>query len=115
MDAQFKISDHKKVQVLKVSELVNDAYSNDILLAARGKIEQGFPNFIVDLSAVRYMNSAGINFLIRLKRHSEEKGGHIAVANASDKIKELLDLTKLRRMFPLSESVEDAIRGFPES
>lgn len=76
------------------------------------KIDGGFPNFVVDLTRIQFMNSVGLNFLIALKKQSKAAGSQLALANVSAKIIQLLEITKLRPMFYVTNSVEEALQSF---
>lgn len=114
MNKQYSLSSQNEIQILKVSNLFNEFVIRDILKAAQAKIEKGFSKFVVDLSAVEYMNSVGLNLLINLKTKSKDLGGQVAVANASDKIIRLLEVTKLKPMFRLTASVDEAIQSLSD-
>lgn len=112
MNAPYSISSHGSIQVLEVNSLLSEYENKQLLKVAQARIEEGFSNFVIDLSKMEYMNSVGLNFLISLKSRSKDSGGTIAVANASEKIKQLLTITKLTDMFYLTDTVEEAIRSF---
>jgi len=99
------------VQILKVKDLLSEYANNEILKAAQQRIDQGHSRFVVDLSQIRYMNSVGLNFLITLRARSQEEGGEIAVANPSEKVLDLLEMTKLKPIFLISPSVEEATQA----
>lgn len=100
--------------MLEVYNLLNEYANREILLAVQSKIDEGFSTFVVDLKDIQVMNSVGLNFLIVLRARSEDKGGRIAVVNASHKVMQLLEMTKLRPMFQLSGSVEEAVESLAE-
>ena len=110
MDRFFILTEDGDVQILRVNDLLNEIAVREIIQAAEHRIAGGFPNFVVDLSDMRFMNSIGINFLIKLKRRSKESGGKIAVVHAPEKVKQLLDITKLRPLFFLTDSLDEAIQ-----
>ena len=109
MSELYRFTEKGDIQVLRVSSLLSELDNRVIMKSVDEKIKAGFADFIVDLSDIQYMNSIGVNFLIRLKQRSEELGGAVAVVNASGKVKQLLDITKLRPMFYLTDSLTDAV------
>ena len=100
----------KGIQVLRVESLLSEYTNRSILEAAQQQIDNGFHQFIVDLEGMAYTNSVGLNFIISLQARCQEHGGDIVVANASTKIMQLLEITKLHEIFHLSNSVEDAFQ-----
>ena len=115
MNNQFSLTSQNEIQILKVSNLINEFVIRDILKAAQAKIEKGFSKFVVDLSTVEYMNSVGLNLLINLITKSKDIGGRVAVVNASDKIIQLLEVTKLKSLFQLTSSVDEAIQSLNDT
>ncbi|MEM1322116.1 MAG: STAS domain-containing protein [Bacteroidota bacterium] len=108
----YNISELKSIQVLEVSTLYNEFDNRIILNDVESRIERGLNKFIVDLSNLDFMNSVGLNFMISIMTKSRNSGGDVAVANASEQVLNLLEITKLRTMFTLRPTVEDAIRVF---
>lgn len=111
MNPNYSITTKDSVQVLKVHNLLNEYINKEILRAVQLKIDDGFSTFVVDLKDIQFMNSVGLNFLIMLRARTNDKGGHVAVVNASQKVMQLLEMTKLRPMFQLSGSVEEAVES----
>lgn len=110
MDSFFSLNNRKGIEILTVYNLLNELANRDIMLAVETRIADGISNFVVDLSAIDYMNSVGINFLIKMKHRAKECGGGLAIANASPRVQALLDVTKLRPMFNLADSVDEAVK-----
>ena len=67
-------------------------------------VNQGQNNIILNLTKVTYMDSAGIGELVACLKRVKEKGGVIKLLNASGKVYDLLQLTKLEDVF---ESYKD--------
>lgn len=109
MNPNYNIKKQDNVQVLEVRNLLNEFANKEILQAVQSKIDEGFFNFVVDLKQIAFMNSVGLNFLIMLKTRSNDKGGQVAVVNVSAKVMELLEMTKLRPIFQVSNSVDEAV------
>lgn len=110
MNIQYDLTQTNDTAVLTVYDLLAEFGNREILQAAQGRIDQGFTNFVVDLSKVPYINSVGLNFLITLQSRCTDEGGRLVVANASTKVVQLLEMTKLRAMFHLTDSVADAVQ-----
>ena len=102
------LSNKEDVQIIKVDDLLNEYENKRILKVVHQKMEEGFPNFIVDLSRIDYMNSVGLNFLISIKNRSEQLGGNVAIAHASEKIMHLMEMTKLKPLFLLEQNIDNA-------
>lgn len=64
---------------------------------------------VVDLSAVRFIDSAGIGLLVTGHRRAAEQGVGFAVAAPSDGAARVLSLTRTDRLLSVFESVDDAL------
>jgi len=111
----YAIHEHEAIQVVQVNNLLNELENKVILKDVKQRMADGFNEFIVDLSELNFMNSVGLNFLITMMTSSKEKGGNLAVANANEQVIGLLEITKLKKMFTLTQSVEEAFLHFEQN
>jgi anti-sigma B factor antagonist len=80
---------------------VTVAVHGDIDLATAGQLEQEMSAhaggdaraLVVDLSGVEFIDSAGINALLKGRREADEQGHTFRVAGAQGIVREVLDLT----------------------
>lgn len=70
------------------------------------------PNIVLNLQAIKILNSLGINTLIKLFTKCRNNGGDLYIVNISDKINQVLLLTKLNTVLNIAPSVEDAVKNF---
>jgi anti-sigma B factor antagonist len=75
-------------------------------------LDQGKMNVIIDLSAVKFMNSSGLGMLIGGLTTIKKAEGRLILANVTDKIESLLIITKLITIFETAESVDEAVKLF---
>lgn len=106
----YAIHEHEAIQVVRVNSLLNELDNKVILQEVKTRMSKGCNEFIVDLSELDFMNSVGLNFLISMMTSSKEIGAYFAVANANEQVINLLEITKLRNMFTLTKSVEEALQ-----
>lgn len=81
----------------RLVDVVNDAVSHHVLTC------------VIDISALRYINSSGIGVLITLLTKFRNKGGEVYLMNPSDNVKKLLAITKLNAIFQVVRSEEEVI------
>lgn len=70
---------------------------------------------LIDLSAVPFMDSAGLGALIGGIRRAREAGGDVAVACSRPTLTRLLHTTGFDRIVPVTETVEAAAAALEES
>jgi len=76
------------------------------LEAASGK---GFRTLIFDLGEIRYINSAGLAYLVNLSDLLEARGGGLHLANSQPKVKLIFELMGLTELFKIYKSVDSAL------
>jgi len=75
-------------------------------------LEQGKKNIIIDLSDVKYVDSSGIGNIIKAFSTVKDAGGKLKLSGLSDKIKGVLNIVKLDRIFEQFPTVEEASKSF---
>jgi len=80
------------------------------LFTFQAELRQGLPPlvFILDLSEVPYMDSAGMGALINYYVHCEKIGIRMTVCGVSSRVMELFKLTKVETVIPLATTVQEA-------
>lgn len=72
------------------------------------QIRLGRKWIVVDLSRVVAMSSTGLGILIWAHRASRERGVPLKLAHLSDKVRSVLQITRLNSVFAIYDSVEAA-------
>lgn len=108
----YSIQRQEEIQVLSVDNLISEFENRQILEEVKDIIETGSNRFVIDLSKLRFLNSAGLNFLISVLTKSRNAGGDTVITNVSEDASKLLVLTKLKHVFTTANSVEDAYQLF---
>lgn len=106
--------DHEKeVKVIKVphQRMVYDMLDSTQKEWA-GYIEQGYRNFVIDMSKVSFMDSASIGCLMDFYRKTKSAGGRIHLAAVQQRIDTLLAIAKAKTLFGIYDTVDDALAGF---
>ncbi|MCB0832590.1 MAG: STAS domain-containing protein [Bacteroidetes bacterium] len=110
---EITATDRGAVHLLEVKGSIlggpDAAHLNDLV---HQKIKEGKNQFVVDLQHVDLINSSGLGILISNLTNVKNNGGDLRLANASSKIKQILQITKLSTVFKQYDSVEDAVRSF---
>jgi anti-sigma B factor antagonist len=75
-------------------------------------IDQNKIRLVADLGEVDWMNSSGLGILIQGLNTMRNSGGDLKLANVTERIKNLLMIAKLTRIFEIFDTVEDALASF---
>ena len=77
-----------------------------------GLLDQGRSRIVLDLEKVRFMDSAGLGELVAWKKRAVERGGDVRLLRPRDRVREVLELTALTRVFEIFETDAEAVAGF---
>jgi len=80
--------------------------------AIRGLADQGKKKILLNLSGVKNMDSSGIGELIANYTTITRDGGQLKLLNLTDKIQNLLVITKLLTVFDSYDSEPDALNSY---
>ena len=103
----YEITNRNNTQIIDVFNLFSESRNQEIIEAVEAAMTG---NLVLNLDAAPFMNSMGLNFLIKLQNACKSRNGVMAIANPSAKIVELLEITRLKPLFLLAESVEEAVQ-----
>jgi anti-sigma B factor antagonist len=86
------------------ASLLNDKL-NDLL-------DKGKTKVIADLAGVSWMNSSGLGILIGGLTTMRNNGGDLKLSSVTERIQNLLMITKLLTVFDAHDSLEKAVASF---
>jgi anti-sigma B factor antagonist len=75
-------------------------------------VKQGRNNILLNLSALKYLDSSGIGDLVRQYVTVVKSGGAMKVVGLAPKIEEILKITQLYQVFPEFPDERTALQSF---
>lgn len=66
-------------------------------------------NVVLDMGALLYMNSTGLNIMISVLTRTRKAGGQVLLAAVSHGVRQLFVVTKLDTVFPILDTVDLAL------
>jgi anti-anti-sigma factor len=72
-------------------------------------------NTILDLTEVPYIDSAGLGVILSHWAHTQRVGNKFAVVGVSERVKVLLDMTKVSALLPSFATAQEAERRFADT
>ena len=79
-----------------------------LLLGAPGRAQEGY-KIIVNLQGVSFMDSTGLGTLVGGLKRVKEHEGVLSLVCSSRPVLRVLSITGLNNVFPIHESVEQAV------
>jgi anti-sigma B factor antagonist len=108
IDFTITKTEHEIIIVGLDGDLIGEAIGSRLLETLNDLLFEGAKRFILDLSQVRYVNSAGIGLLITILTKIRNKDGEMVLMNPSSHFNKLLLITKLNKIFPVVDQVAEA-------
>ena len=75
------------------------------------EIDSGERRFVIDLSQLSYISSAGLRVLYRVSAKLKEKGGRIVFCRLSDDVKRVFDIVDMAGDFRVFITREEAMEN----
>ncbi|MGV9560665.1 STAS domain-containing protein [Streptomyces sp. NPDC003401] len=73
------------------------------------QLHHGRRHFLLDLSEVPFMDSSGMNIILRVYQEARELPGSVHVIDPTPAVRRVLDLTGVSITVPISDKVDDAL------
>jgi anti-sigma B factor antagonist len=70
---------------------------------------EGINKLVVDLSEVEYCDSSGLSAILLAYRLLQANEGYIRLAGLQKSVKNLIEISQLSRILPVSETAEEAV------
>ncbi len=103
----------KDVAVLKLDgKLVIGDEVEQFRKAVSETIKEGDKKIVIDLSNLSYMDSTGLGELVRAYTTVKKANGELKLASLTEKVKDLMFMTKLLTIFENYDTVEEAAGSF---
>lgn len=75
-------------------------------------LDAGKTKIVLNLAELSYLDSSGVGTLVGCFTSSQNRGATLKLANLTNKIRDLLAITKLLTVFDVHESEESAVNSF---
>jgi len=100
--------DYKRVSVIRVVGRVDATTAPEFEAHLKSYVND-HSHLVLEMDAADYISSAGLRALITAQKTLKTKGGQLVIAQASEKVKEVMQLAGLDPLFPMFPNTEAAI------
>ena len=97
--------------VLAASGEIDVAAAPDLRARLTELIESGSTRIVLDLDDVDFIDSTGLGVLVGAIRRARAAEGDLRLVCTNSRLLKVLDVTGLDDVFPVRDSVEEAVRG----
>ncbi len=92
-----------KILVGEASQMLHDA--------VRQRLTGGDKKLVLHLAGVSYIDSSGVGQIVGALSAARHAGGELRLADLTPKVKDLMMMTNLNKLFDLEQSEADALRS----
>lgn len=109
MALSFEHSEQLGVQVFSLSgRLMEKRQAEGLIGAIQDSCNEEKNRIVLGLNDLEYMNSSGLNVVLGLFTTARNAGGELAIGGISDKVEQLLVMTKLNSVFKIYDTINTA-------
>ena len=108
----FTVSESDGVTVVDVDGQLIVGNRQELKQKVLNELENGARKFVIDFANTGYIDSSGLGVLVSLSKKIREQDGQLRLASLNEDLRTLFELTKLDTLFEITESREEALRGF---
>jgi anti-sigma B factor antagonist len=84
----------------------------DLDLALQAATSEGKHKMILDMSEVRYINSAGLRTLADILTQNKNNGGDLKLINLNPKVRRVFQIIGFDKFFAIYPAIEEALADF---
>jgi anti-sigma B factor antagonist len=108
----INVTAHRHVTIVEVSGRVDGMNAGELGEAISGEIDKGSIRLVLDLSQVDYMSSAGLRELVNSFKKARKLLGDIRLAQPSDRVREVLEMSGLDTVFRIFNTQSEAVASY---
>lgn len=115
MSISYDINENYNCVIFKLSgKIMGGPDANAFRDDLEELLDKDRKNIIFDLSNVKFMNSSGLGILIGGLKRVNKAGGDLKICGATDRIKSLLMVSQLTKIFDTYDTLEKAVETYQE-
>ncbi len=110
---QLNITEQSDIVEISVEEERMDAHnSGDLKEQMLQLFDEGKCNLVIDLSAVRFIDSSGLGALVSGFKNASAMEGSLKLCGLQPQVRSMFELTRLHRVFEIFTSMDEALNSF---
>jgi anti-sigma B factor antagonist len=113
MSVEASVRQERDLTVVRLSGKILGGHESDVLRKELDRLfERGDQRLLVDLTEVPWMNSAGLGILLSAYSRMKDRGGVIRFSGAGERVRGILNTTKLLTVLEVHDDEESGIQSF---
>ncbi len=108
-----QVSDKSVAVLIEVNEDRLDAHnSGELKTQMLTFFDEGKNNLIIDLKAVRFVDSSGLGSLVSGFKNASARNGNLKLCGLQPQVRSMFELTRLHRVFEIFPDSDEALASF---
>lgn len=110
---KIKVKNSSRIGVISLTgDFLSEVEQRELREKVHELVDHGKKKIIINLTRLKHINSCGLGSLVCAYTTMRKVGGDMRLAGVGKTVKELLEITKLSQILPLSANVKEAIAAF---
>ena len=101
--------------IVEVAGRFDAVSAPQVKVELHGMIEEGHTRLVLNMSGLEFIDSAGLGALVSCLRRAAAEGGDLRLAEVPPFCRSIFELTRLTRVFDVTESEDEAVAAMPQS
>ncbi len=101
--------DYPHASVIRVTGRVDAGNYAELENKLKEYIDGGKKHLVLELDGIEYLSSAGVRVLISTQKALKPRGGRLAIAQPSNRVKDVLQLAGVDILFPTYDTTVAAV------
>lgn len=108
----INVTGFNHVTLVEVSGRIDSFNASELGEALAGEIDGGNIQLVLDLRSVEFMSSAGLRELVNSLKRVKRATGDLRLAQPSDRVREVLEMSGLDTVFRIFPTQADAVNSY---
>lgn len=110
---QLNMTEKNDIVQISVQEERMDAHnSGDLKEQMLQLFDEGKCNLVIDLGAVRFIDSSGLGALVSGFKNASAREGSMKLCCLQPQVRSMFELTRLHRVFEIFPAMDEALNSF---
>ena len=108
-----QVNDKGVAALIEVNEDRLDAHnSGELKTQMLTFFDEGKNNLVIDLKAVRFVDSSGLGSLVSGFKNASARNGNLKLCGLQPQVRSMFELTRLHRVFEIFPDADEAVASF---
>ena len=115
MNFTFDFDIESSIGIISLSgDILSKDKDEELIEQVKQRMDKGQLKFILNIGSVEYINSSGLNLMLKVFTYIRNRGGELVITQPNKMVADLLKISKLDTIFNITADNQTAIKQFNE-